>query len=91
MKKISLKNLNLDEVEQLSREQLKNVLGGFTGSGGSGTGPGSGGSGNCADPCTRNGQNIKQVLDKCVTSTCAAGICVNEQINGTYYLACSVY
>ncbi len=28
MKKISLKNLNLNEVEQLSREQLKNVLGG---------------------------------------------------------------
>jgi len=31
MKKISLKNLNLKEVEQLSREQLKSVLGGFTG------------------------------------------------------------
>lgn len=31
MKKISLKNLNLKEVNQLSREQLKNVLGGFTG------------------------------------------------------------
>ncbi|WP_270087398.1 hypothetical protein [Sphingobacterium sp. SYP-B4668] len=30
MKKISLKNLNLKEVEQLSREQLKNVLGGWT-------------------------------------------------------------
>lgn len=29
MKKISLKNLNLKEVEQLSREQLKNVLGGW--------------------------------------------------------------
>lgn len=28
MKKISLKNLNLKEVDQLSREQLKNVLGG---------------------------------------------------------------
>lgn len=35
MKKISLKNLNLKEVEQLSGEQLKNVLGGFIG----GTGP----------------------------------------------------
>ncbi|WP_316820463.1 hypothetical protein [Pedobacter gandavensis] len=32
MKKISLKNLNLKEVEQLSREQLKDVLGGWTGS-----------------------------------------------------------
>lgn len=30
MKKISLKNLNLNEVDQLSREQLKNVLGGYT-------------------------------------------------------------
>jgi len=30
MKKISLKNLNLKEVEQLSREQLKDVLGGAT-------------------------------------------------------------
>ncbi|TJZ50049.1 hypothetical protein FAZ15_21760 [Sphingobacterium olei] len=38
MKKISLKNLNLKEVEQLSREQLKNVLGGFTGSSDEGTG-----------------------------------------------------
>lgn len=31
MKNISLKNLK--EVDQLSREQLKNVLGGFAGSG----------------------------------------------------------
>ncbi|MBL1408206.1 hypothetical protein [Sphingobacterium faecale] len=31
MKKISLKNLNLKEVEQLSRQQLKNVFGGFSG------------------------------------------------------------
>lgn len=31
MKKISLKNLNLKEVDQLSREQLKNVLGGAYG------------------------------------------------------------
>lgn len=31
MKKISLKNLDLEEVEQLTREQLKNVLGGWTG------------------------------------------------------------
>jgi natural product precursor len=31
MKKISLKNLNLKEVDQLSREQLKNVLGGNIG------------------------------------------------------------
>lgn len=32
MKKISLKKLNIREVEKLSREQLKNVLGGWTGS-----------------------------------------------------------
>ena len=30
MKQLSLKNLNLKEVEQLSGEQLKNVLGGYT-------------------------------------------------------------
>jgi natural product precursor len=30
MKKISLKNLNLKDVDQLSREQLKNVLGGYS-------------------------------------------------------------
>lgn len=33
MKKISLKNLNLSGVEQLSNDQLKGVLGGFNGSG----------------------------------------------------------
>lgn len=38
MKKISLKNLNLEEVEQLSREQLKNVLGGYIGGSDEGTG-----------------------------------------------------
>jgi len=37
MKKISLKNLNIQEVEQLSREQLKDVLGGSWG-GSTGTG-----------------------------------------------------
>lgn len=35
MKKISLKSLNVKDVEQLSREQLKHVIGGWTGSGGS--------------------------------------------------------
>jgi len=34
MKKISLKSLNLKEVEKLSREQLKHVMGGTSGSGG---------------------------------------------------------
>lgn len=37
MKKISLKNLNLNETEQLSREKLKNVLGGYTDGTGGGT------------------------------------------------------
>jgi len=32
MKKLSLKSINLSEIEQLSREQLKNVMGGFIGS-----------------------------------------------------------
>jgi len=31
MKKLSLKNINLSEIEQLSREQLKNVMGGYSG------------------------------------------------------------
>lgn len=35
MKKISLKNLNFKEVEQLSRQQLKDVMGGVQGSGNS--------------------------------------------------------
>ena len=49
MNKISLKNLNLKEVEQLSREQLKNVLGGFTGgAGGTGTDEGT-----TESPCHR--------------------------------------
>lgn len=41
MKKISLKNLNIQEVEQLTREQLKDVLGGSWGgeTGGTGTNP----------------------------------------------------
>jgi len=61
MKKISLKNFNLKEIEQLSREQLKNVLGGYVPKAtdvtlpGDPTGtttyatPGSGGPTNCAD------------------------------------------
>ena len=41
MKKISLKNLNLSETETLSREQLKNVLGGA-------------GSGSTTDACPKD-------------------------------------
>lgn len=52
MRKISLKNLNLKEVEQLSREQLKNVLGGFTGGTDMGTDPGTTeGENLCTDSC----------------------------------------
>lgn len=56
MNKISLKNLNLKEVEQLSREQLKNVLGGFTGgTGGTGTDGGTTGGCGIADCSCDNG------------------------------------
>lgn len=44
MKKISLKNLILDDTEVLSREELKEVLGGYT----EGSGGGSGGT-NCGE------------------------------------------
>lgn len=43
MKKISLKNLNLKTTEQLSRDQLKNVLGGYTGGTDISEGPTTGG------------------------------------------------
>ena len=50
MKKISLKNLNLNETEALSREQLKNVLGGY-GGGTTGTIPLPTGGPNCSFTC----------------------------------------
>lgn len=62
MKKISLKNLNLKEVQQLSREQLKDVLGGNFGSS---TGSSSG---NCTSSCHRSG-------DSCTTTDCQSGTC----------------
>jgi hypothetical protein len=79
--KVSLKNLNLKEVERLSREQLKDVLGGFTGSGGNGGG-GSGGSigpTSCPTNCFRTeGGNI------------AAGTCTlkSDNINGVISNRC---
>lgn len=62
MKKISLKNLNLREVEQLSRTQLKAVLGGFISTSDSITTPG------CTESCENEGDN-------CTTSDCKAGTC----------------
>lgn len=61
MKKITLKNLNLVEVEQLSREQLKDVLGGSIGITSTAT--------NCAVEC--DGSN-----SSCVTDGCKPGSCV---------------
>lgn len=55
MKKISLKNLNLNEVEQLSREELKNVVGG--------SGYGSGGS-----DCGENA-HFETFANKCVCNS----------------------
>lgn len=60
MKKITLKNLNLVEVEQLSREQLKDVLGGSIGITSTAT--------NCAVEC--DGSN-----SSCVTVDCKPGSC----------------
>ncbi|WP_140937577.1 TIGR04149 family rSAM-modified RiPP [Sphingobacterium lumbrici] len=62
MKKISLKSLNLSEVEQLSRSQLKDVLGGFMSTSDSITIPG------CTVRCENIGHN-------CTTSDCKVGSC----------------
>lgn len=52
MKKLKLKALELGAKEVLSREQLKNVLGGFDDAGGSGSGSGKGsGSGSGKSGC----------------------------------------
>ncbi|MFB6453872.1 hypothetical protein ACE38W_01275 [Chitinophaga sp. Hz27] len=52
MKKLRLKMLDLGATEVLSREQLKQVMGGADGSGGDGSGGGSGGSGKtCSGGC----------------------------------------
>jgi len=63
MRKIRLKNLNTVEVEQLQREQLKDVLGGYAG----GTTVGS-----CPTPCPNNASGIGKA---CVTIKCKPGIC----------------
>jgi len=54
--KISLKNLNLKEVERLSKEQLKDVLGGEMGTG------------TCAVPCRTEGGSC--VTTDCIPGTC---------------------
>lgn len=66
MKKISLKNLNLKEVEQLTRAQLKDVLGGFTGTSGSTFEPTT--TEDCWTGCEKPGNS-------CTTSDCKSGTC----------------
>lgn len=77
MKKISLKNLNLKEVEQLSREQLKNVLGGFTG--GTGTDDGETTAeddedAKCGKECTKHSQ-CPSNCPSCNSYTTSGGLC----------------
>jgi len=75
MKKISLKNLNLKEVEQLSREQLKNVLGGYTG-GTRGGGDDPTATETEEDSCVKAcGTGGRGQGDACVTTDCEAGTC----------------
>lgn len=62
MKKISLKSLNLDNVEQLSREELRRV------SGGSGAGCDSGCSGGCKKDGVE-GTCLKKSNNDCVCGT----------------------
>ncbi|GHE31829.1 hypothetical protein [Sphingobacterium griseoflavum] len=57
--KISLKNLNLKEVEKLTREQLKDVFGGVVQ-------PTTGGG--CAVACRTEGSS-------CITTDCKPGTC----------------
>ena len=79
MKKISLKNLNLKEVEQLSREQLKDVLGGWTG----GTGQ-TGESQTEKEPkCNCNTRRDCPLTEDGKTQLCGSG-CDSE---GTSYVA----
>lgn len=66
MKKISLKSLNLKEVEQLSREQLKNVLGG--------SGAESVTVAKCDGHCTKHSQCPSECSD-CSNYTTSGGLC----------------
>lgn len=82
MKKISLKNLNLKEVNQLSREQLKNILGGS----GSGSGSGSG-----TDPNPKitacNGKSANAACSWTYQGATYSGRCAS--IAPSYVLHCS--
>jgi hypothetical protein len=69
MKKISLKNLHLKEIELLSREQLKEVLGGV---GGSTIGTTT--TEDCSVNCVADGGS-------CTSSDCKTGTC---SYNDTY-------
>lgn len=74
MKKISLKNLNLDEVEQLSRDQLKNVLGGYS----AGT---TGAPAYCAASCTCPSgyiSNVDGTSAYALTATCTGCAAVDN-------------
>lgn len=74
MKKISLKNLNLSGVDQLSKEQLKGVLGGFNGSG----------SGD--DGCDTH--NTSSCGGSCTTLVGSPGTCDTISLNGVVKCAC---
>lgn len=68
MKKISLKDLILNQVDQLSREQLKNVLGGYAGSstgGATTTNAHPCGTSDCTSDADCSGEN-----PKCHSTTC---------------------
>ena len=62
MKKISLNNLNLKEVEQLCRDQLRGLVGGHTGSNDGSSQE------DCRDSCSTAG-------DSCTTTECRTGTC----------------
>ncbi|GAA4168488.1 MULTISPECIES: hypothetical protein [Sphingobacterium] len=77
MKKISLANLNLKEIEQLSRGQLKDVLGGWNGGTSPETNPVT------ADEngyCPVNGSGDDWCSGSC-TNGGTSGTCVNVESN----------
>ena len=64
MKRINLKNIKLENVEKLSREQLKNITGGFSNSFGASSGSGC----NEDTKCERDGTYCDSTNNDC---TCA--------------------
>lgn len=83
MKKISLKNLNTNEVEQLSREQLKNVLGGYTGGSGDGTNDGITSAPNC-----KVGTDCTATITKNGVTTSLTGDCTMSTTGTTVSCYC---